>query len=266
LPAGHPHIVAATADATYTAQWTLNTYQITFDANGGEGGTILTVDHGTVPEPPAVSRDGYTFAGWTPDIVAATEDATYTAFGTKSLPIKSPLMPTGVRACETLMVNEGTVPVPPTVTKEGYSFVGWTPDLVEATEDTIYTAQWTVNTYNAFFMFEGEVYATVPTVFGAIVIPPMPPDKTGHTFSDWQNYPPSMPANVVFITAVFTVNTYVAYFMIDGMNYQSLSFLFGDPIVLPDDPEKEGHTFEGWDIVPDTMLLTILLSMPCLQR
>jgi hypothetical protein len=46
-------------------------YQITFDANGGEGGEVQTVSHGTVPVPPTVTRAGYNFAGWNPTIVAA---------------------------------------------------------------------------------------------------------------------------------------------------------------------------------------------------
>ena len=76
-----PAIVAATEDATYTAQWEVipTTYQITFDANGGVGGEVQTVVENVVPVPPVVTRVGYTFVEWTPAIVAATEDATYTA-------------------------------------------------------------------------------------------------------------------------------------------------------------------------------------------
>ncbi len=57
----------------------ITTFQITFDDNGGEGGEVQSVEHGTVPTPPEVTREGYTFAGWSPEIAAATEDATYTA-------------------------------------------------------------------------------------------------------------------------------------------------------------------------------------------
>jgi hypothetical protein len=44
-----PEVVEASADAVYTAAWTVNTYQITFEANGGAGGEVQTVDYGTVP-------------------------------------------------------------------------------------------------------------------------------------------------------------------------------------------------------------------------
>lgn len=52
---------------------------ITWDANGGTGGTTTTATYGTMPTPPVVTRNNYTFTGWSPAIVAATEATTYTA-------------------------------------------------------------------------------------------------------------------------------------------------------------------------------------------
>ncbi|NLX94128.1 MAG: InlB B-repeat-containing protein, partial [Clostridiales bacterium] len=65
-------------DTECVAQWTLNTYTITFDADGGTGGEAQTVEHGTTPVAPEVSREGHTFIDWAPAIAAATADATYT--------------------------------------------------------------------------------------------------------------------------------------------------------------------------------------------
>jgi uncharacterized repeat protein (TIGR02543 family) len=53
-------------DATIYAQWTVNVYKITFDANGG----IVTPDSGMTGDGwklaslPTPTRDGYTFSGW----------------------------------------------------------------------------------------------------------------------------------------------------------------------------------------------------------
>ena len=58
------------ANVTYTAQWKLNQYKVTFDANGGSGGTSVTQNYGTALSVPTVVREGYTFAGWSPDIPA----------------------------------------------------------------------------------------------------------------------------------------------------------------------------------------------------
>ena len=57
------------------------TYTVTFDASGGEGGTSVTQDYGTAIVAPTVTRRGYTFAGWSPEVAATVpaEDVTYTA-------------------------------------------------------------------------------------------------------------------------------------------------------------------------------------------
>ncbi|MBO7502231.1 MAG: InlB B-repeat-containing protein [Paludibacteraceae bacterium] len=77
---------------TYTANeavtlypfWTVNSHTLTWVANGGtlEGGTAAgTTDYGTSLTPPTATRDGYIFAGWSPEVPATMpdEDATYTA-------------------------------------------------------------------------------------------------------------------------------------------------------------------------------------------
>lgn len=58
--------VTITANQTLYAQWTLNSYTVTLDANGGTvSNDSVTVTYskgyGTLPKP---TRDGYTFLGW----------------------------------------------------------------------------------------------------------------------------------------------------------------------------------------------------------
>ena len=81
-----PTVTAATADAIYTATFTENpiTYTITWKNDDGTTLGTSEVTPNTVPQyngTPARSSDAenYFFAGWTPDLAAATEDATYTA-------------------------------------------------------------------------------------------------------------------------------------------------------------------------------------------
>ncbi|HRT82916.1 MAG TPA: hypothetical protein P5127_07120, partial [Oscillospiraceae bacterium] len=63
----------------FTFTYTKKSYTATFDASGGEGGTSVEVNHGETPVPPTVRRVGYAFAGWTPTLAEATQNATYTA-------------------------------------------------------------------------------------------------------------------------------------------------------------------------------------------
>lgn len=56
--------------------------QVTFDANGGVGGWSRTMDAGADLTAPVVTREGYVFAGWEPEVpaaVPAVDAVTYTA-------------------------------------------------------------------------------------------------------------------------------------------------------------------------------------------
>ena len=54
-----------TANITIYAQWTINSYAVEFNANGGNGGVTKSYTHGaTLGELPKPMRDGYKFLGW----------------------------------------------------------------------------------------------------------------------------------------------------------------------------------------------------------
>ena len=57
----------ATESATYVAQWAPNTYNMTFDANGGDGSMEpqeLTYDSPQQIDKSTLTREGYVFTGW----------------------------------------------------------------------------------------------------------------------------------------------------------------------------------------------------------
>ena len=77
LPAAMP-----AENMTVTAQWTVNQYTITFDTAGGSAIAPITQDYGTAITAPAdPTRNGYTFAGWSPALPATmpAENMTVTA-------------------------------------------------------------------------------------------------------------------------------------------------------------------------------------------
>ena len=54
-----------TSNVTYYAHWEIKRYTITFNANGGTGGTTRTVSHGSkIGTLPVPARNGYAFLGW----------------------------------------------------------------------------------------------------------------------------------------------------------------------------------------------------------
>ena len=151
-------------DVTYTAQFQINQYTITFDTDGGSAIDDITADYQsalTKPEDP--TKTGYDFAGWSPEF-----PETMPLNGTSLKALWTPIVyAISYDLAGGTMEEDVTNPVSYTIesegitlanpTREGYTFAGWTgTDLTEATlEVTIakgsignrsYTATWTVAT------------------------------------------------------------------------------------------------------------------------
>ncbi len=141
-----------TEDKTYVPMFT-----ITWDPDNGETPTSAQVKYLDTPEEPATKpvKNGKTAKGWTPDIVPAVADATYTATyptssgssgggGGGSSTTTSTVPITWVVDGKKTVSNvpKGDTPVYPngTPTKDGMVFDGWTPDIVPATKAATYTA------------------------------------------------------------------------------------------------------------------------------
>ena len=92
-----PAITPVASDITYTAQFgiTINSYTVTWVVDGETVETDENVYYGMTPEyngeTPVKADDdqyAYTFAGWTPEVTAVTDDVTYTAQFTETPKIK----------------------------------------------------------------------------------------------------------------------------------------------------------------------------------
>ena len=136
---------------TYTANWQVNTYTITYDADGGSVSTeSQTVTYDTTVTHPTPTKEGYTFAGWfngekqyTDGIWNDASDLTLTAewIGNSynityedTIELKDKIIvtldpnysgstPTTVTLTDDQILS---YPVPPTRT--GYAFAGWYTD------------------------------------------------------------------------------------------------------------------------------------------
>ena len=77
--------IGVTADITLYAKWTVNTYTVTFETNGGSAVDSQTiVDNGTATIPTAPTKDGYVFAGWYTD-TACTGEYDFSGVVTKNI-------------------------------------------------------------------------------------------------------------------------------------------------------------------------------------
>ena len=119
--------------------------------------------------------------------------------------------------------------------------------------DLVISGTYTPNVYTLTFLIDGEVFYTTQVPYGSEIAAPEVPEKTGYTFNGWNNVPATMPAYDLSISGTYDINTYKLTFKIDNEVIFSGDLLYGDEIIAPEAPVKEGHTFVGWGMVPAVM-------------
>lgn len=102
-------------------------------------------------------------------------------------------------------------------------------------------------------MVDGEVVLVDTIAYKTTINLQSEPAKEGYTFSGWSEVPELMPANDLFVSGSFIVNKYLVTFKIDDEVVAVDSLEYNSAIVVPETPEKEGHTFNGWGEVAETV-------------
>ena len=285
--AGWSPAVDATIPAenkTFTAQWTLGTYTITYDLNGGAlaEGVTNPASYTTESESFTLNNPtyaGYTFAGWTgTDLEEPTKTVTIAKGSAGNRSYKATWTPItytitydldggalaeGVTNPESYTTESGSITLN-NPTRTGYTFAGWTgTDLTEATTTVLiangsignrsYKATWTVNKYKVTFKdYNDDILVAEAEYDYDSDLTNVAPDMTGKTnldgapFGGWNNnYTGKVPAFDVVYTAVYG-GTYMLKFVVDGVTVQSGEVDYNTPITAPTSPEKEGYDFTGW--------------------
>ena len=196
------------ANTTIYAQWTLITYTITFNANGGTVNSVsgTTGEGGRLASLPTPTRDGYTSNGW---YTAATGGTKVTESREYSGSATIYAQWTLITYTITFNANSGTVSPTsgttgeggkltslPAPTRSGYTFNGWytastggtavTTSTTFSANTTIY-AQWTLNTYTITFNANsGTVSPTSGTTGEDKRLASLPtPTRSGYIFVGW---------------------------------------------------------------------------------
>ena len=202
------------------------------------------------PSKPATAEFTYTFAGWTPTVVAATADATYTAIYNST---KNSYTVTFVdkddKTIKTEKVEYGsaaTAPEAPAV--EGYHFTGWDKDFSNITGDLTVKAQYAINTYTVTFVnWDGKELKSETVDWGKSAIAPSDPSREGYTFTGWDKKFDNVTSNLT-VTAQYTINVYTVTFVDkDGKTIKTDKVEYGSAATAPDAPAVEGYHFTGWD-------------------
>ena len=242
--------------------FSINSYTITFDTDGGSEIPSITTDYGTtITNPKNPTREGYTFAGWDvaiPDTMPA-EDLTITAKWNINHYTITFDTDDGSEIPSITADYGTTITNPENPTREGYTFAGWDvaiPDTMPA-EDLTITAKWNINHYTITFDTDGgSEIPSITTDYGTTITNPKNPTREGYTFAGWDvAIPDTMPAEDLTITAKWNINHYTITFDTDdGSEIPSITADYGTTITNPENPTREGYTFAGWDVeIPDTM-------------
>ena len=276
-----PEIVPATADATYTATYTefKRKYQVCFLNYNGIELQSSEVEYGALPEymgetptRPSTAQYNYVFDGWSPEIVAVTKDANYTATFTNILrQYTVTFLDWDGTQLSQQVVDYGTAAIAPAnPVREGYTFVGWDKDFSNVQSNLTVTAQYEkiIIYYTITFVNDdGTVLQASQVAEGEM------PVYTGETptkqetaefryfYECWT--PEIVPAiaNATY-TATYTAKTrhyYIQFVNYDGTVLQSSLVAYGTmPEYTGETPTKPSdqydYIFAGW--TPEVIAVT----------
>lgn len=250
---------APSGDTVYTAQYTINSYTVTFKDWDNTTLKTQSVNYGSNATPPSnPSRTGYTFTGWSPSNMTITSDTTFTAqYSINSYTIR--FLDYNGSVLNTQSVNYGSTPTPPNnPTRTGYTFTGWSPSVSAIYSNQDYTAQYTANSYTITWKFGNGQSDQVDTYsYGQALQVPANPTRSGYTFSGWSPQPTqgsAVTASTTY-TAQWSSVTYTVTWKYkypdNNQEYthdtQTYPISGSYSLVFPSTPSvSSGYTFPGW--------------------
>ena len=188
-----------------TAQWTAPTYAVTLNTNGGtiNSGNVTSYTYGvgaTLPTAGDMTYTGHTFVGWydNKNLIGSPVTAIGgTEMGNKEYWAKWEINQytitfdtAGGSVVTPITQNYGTaITAPADPTKNGYTFVGWNPEIPTTmpAEDLTVTAQWTLDLYTISYNLNNGTATGNPDSYtvesDAITL--NTPTRPGYTFTGW---------------------------------------------------------------------------------
>lgn len=276
---------------TLYAQWSVNNYTLTFNANGGSvspasKSLAYGSQYGTLPTP---TRNGYTFTGWFTAASGGTKVSNTTTMGAGNVTVYAQWAPTNYTI--TYNLNGGTNPsgvatsynitsstiTLPTPSRNGYSFGGWytssslsgtavTSIAKGSTGNKVFYAKWTPANYTISYNLNGGSVSGNPTSYNieTATFTLKNPTKTGYTFTGWTGSNGSTAQTSVSIakgstgnksyTANWRANTYTVAYNANGGSgtTASSSHTYGVAKTLTANAfTRTGYTFKGWNTKAD---------------
>lgn len=255
-----------TGDVTYKAQWTINSYTVTWTINGEQYGGSSTIEYGAAVTAPSYTVPaGYTFSGWDVPATMPAKDITLNATQT---PINYNVVWKYMTADGEQTITDpkpfGSNIVQPTIPltyvsgNVTYTFAGWTGLTDGATvpvDGVTYTASYTTKTaWIVDFDTDGGSTVTSQTIIAEnneTVSKPADPTKDGYRFDGWYTDKTFKTAYTFGETPSDNETVYAKWvklvtvsFDVDGIASQT--FDINGTATAPSAPDKEFAIFGGW--------------------
>jgi len=277
--------VTTTSNHTLYAHWTVNTYTVTFDPNGGSvSPTSKTVTYNsTYGDLPTPTRTNYTFAGWytsasggskvtsSTKVTTASNHTLYAHWTANTYTVTFNPNGGSVSPTSKTVTYNSTYGDLPTPSRTGYTFTGWytsasggsqvsaSTKVTTTSNHTLY-AHWTVNTYTVTFNPNGgSVSPTSKTVTYNSTYGDLPtPTRTNYTFAGWYTSASGgsqVSASTKVTTtsnhtlyAHWTANTYTVTFDPNGgsVSPTSKTVTYNSTYGDLPTPTRTNYTFAGW--------------------
>jgi uncharacterized repeat protein (TIGR02543 family) len=286
-PATQTKVIAADGSMVIEYQYTRNSYELAWDANGGAfSGTYTngSVKYEAPITAPTANRTGYTFNGWSPALLETmpAADKTFTAQWTantntaytvkhyqENLDGTYPAEPTET---DNLTGTTGASVTPARKTYDGFTSPAGQQVTIAADGSLVVEYRYTRKSYTLKWNLASGTVTVAGTAADAgatgtpnasvkyktpIVVPTV--TRTGYTFGGWNETPaPTMPAAATTYTASWTPVTYnITYLDQNGDAFSGVhgdgyptTHTYGTATALVN-PTKAGYTFKGWYTASD---------------
>ena len=149
----------------------------------------------------------------------------------------------------------GGLPVP---TRTGFNFVGWFTEMngrgirilassiVSFGRDHTLYANWTAILYSFRFDFTNGTVETRYFMYEQAVSYPNNPVREGYEFSHWSRVVDRMPDHNEEARVIWNRVAYRLSFDFGNGTIQSQFYEYNQQVQYPNEPEREGHSFNGW--------------------
>ena len=266
-----------TGNKSYTANWQLATYTISYAMNGGTNNgsnpTSYTINSGTLSLY-TPTRENYDFVEWRIDSNKVTsidpsqaKDLTVTAVWQAHAYTISYDLGGGTASNPTSYTVESKSFSLTDPTRTGYTFLGWTGSNGETPEQSVtipkgtsgdksYTANWQINTYTiSYAMNSGTNNESNPKSYtvesGTLTL--YTPTRDNYDFVEWRigstkvtSIDPSQ-AKDLTVTAIWRAHAYtISYAMNGGTASNPATYTVESAAFSLTAPEREGYIFLGW--------------------